>query len=240
MHHVPPHPHRNPQNGPSTRWVVGTLDRSVEKKTGPNFFVTETQWPWLGGISWWVTWILAGFLSLLQKRLSSAHGIWNSFVVESHQWNSTFALQVADWWCVWKGFRWGGEVGCVFGFTWSWTTMTNKLALRSQICNCTGICWFDTLKILKDYILYTLCSCCKKLHAVTTGGSPNSAHQSDRSSNSRYLRWLTKKEVPMFFPENCCISCFETTYFWWKNSITIGKLIAILISRYWDKQLILL
>lgn len=146
------------------------------------------------------------------KKVSSAHGIWNSFVVESHQWNSTFALQVADWWCVWKGFRWGEEVRCVFGFTWSWTKVTNKLALRWQICVVQKL----LISHLEDY---TLCSCGKI--QPTMGGSPNSAHQSigpvrvDTSGG-----WQERSAI---FSGVSCISCFETTYSWWKNSITIGK-----------------
>ena len=79
-------------------WYARSFSR---KKTGPNFFVTETQWPWLGGISWWVTWILAGFLSLLQKR-----------------WVLRMVYEIPLWWKVTNGtvpLPCKSQTGGVFG-----------------------------------------------------------------------------------------------------------------------------
>ena len=78
----------------------------------------------------------------------------------------------ADWWFVWKGFRWGGEVRCDFGFIYM---MLNKHDKQSgfaiaNLC-CTAICWFDTLKIIHSVHA-------AKIYTATMGGSPNSAHQS--------------------------------------------------------------
>ena len=146
------------------------------------------------------------------KKVSSAHGIWNSFAVESHQWNSTFALQVADWWCVWKGFRWGEEVRCVFWIYMILNKSDKQIGFAMADLCCTEI--VD----LTPWRLYTLFMW---KNTAYYGWQSNSAHQSigpvrvDTSGG-----WQERSAI---FSGVSCISCFETTYSWWKNSITIGK-----------------
>lgn len=167
-------------------WYARSFSR---KKTGPNFFVTETQWPWLGGISWWVTWILAGFLSLLQKR-----------------WVLRMVYEIPLWWKVTNGTvplpcksQTGGVFGKDFGGEEKSGAFLDLHDLEQKwqtnwLCDGRSVlyrnCWFDTLKIIHSVQMWK--------NTAYYGWQSKFGSPIDRSSKSRYLRWLTRKKCHFF------------------------------------------
>ena len=168
-------------------------DRSFSrKKTWPNFFVTETQWPWLGDIScFFIYWthdewheFFAGFLSLFSKK------------GEFCAWYMKFLCggksPMEQYLCLASG-QTGGLFGKDFGgegksgafldlhdLEQKW--QTNWLCDRKFVIvqGFVDLTPWRSLKII--YYIHSVHAA--KNYTVTMGGSPNSAHQSNRSSKS--------------------------------------------------------